>query len=195
MARKGQCKTYAKAWNPVTGKETRYCVARYGGTRSGGLSGLAGFGQTQTLKATVSSIKPILITGGIAAGGAIITKKVYARIGGSLNLSGWQRSLAEMATGIVLGIVIAKVLKKPKLAAAFAIGPIVSGAIDIFANVMGEAPAISGLGLTQFAETSPFTSMYAGMGSQTEFETVPENAYPGLAGAKNSRAYAGVIGA
>ncbi len=126
----------------------------------GGLGSLGTFGSATGLKGTLSSIKVVLITGTIAAAGAIITDQVYEKIGASLNLAGWQRNLAKMATGIGLALIIAKLTKKPKLAAAFAIGPVVAGAIRLFTDVMG-TPETSGLGLTAFTPSSVFESMYS----------------------------------
>lgn len=181
MATRGRCKRYASVYNPVTGMETKRCVAWYGTSRS---SNLGGLGQT-SLKATLGSVKGVLITGAIAAGGAVVTAEVYKKIGGTLKLDGWMRDLAEMATGIALGIILGKLTKKPKLAAAFAIGPVVSGGLKLFAHVMTEKE-LEGLGMTAFSPVNPYDSMYAplygankGLGSQVAYEQIPETAYPG----------------
>ncbi len=191
MAQKGQCRKYATVWNPVTGREQKQCISRYGSSRSAGLSGIGRFGQTASLKGTVDSVKGVLITGGIAAGGAIITQKIYAKFGGSLGLTGWKASLAKMATGIALGILVAKVLKKPKLAAAFAIGPVVAGMIELSAEVLGDdVPALSGFGATAFEPVSPYSSMYAGtegLGSAISYDAVPQDAYPGVTASPRRR--------
>lgn len=134
-----------------------------------GLGTLGSFGQARGLKGTLGSVKGVLITGAIAAAGAIITDQVYERIGDSLGLDGWKRDLAKMATGIGLGILIAKFTKKPKLAAAFAIGPVVAGALNLFGDVMG---GTSGLGYTAFNRSNVIDSMYApfyGLGSVNTF--------------------------
>ncbi len=124
-----------------------------------GLGSLGSFGQARGLKGTLSSVKGVLITGAIAAAGAIVTDQVYEKIGASLGLEGWKRDAAKIATGIALGILIAKFLKKPRLAAAFAIGPVVAGALNIFGDVM--SGGTSGLGLTSFAPVSAYDSMYS----------------------------------
>jgi hypothetical protein len=135
-----------------------------------------------------------VITGALAAGGAILTKKVYDKIGGSLNLSGWQKSAASIATGIVLALVIGKILKKPRLAAAIAIGPVTVGLLEIFAGVMQEPALVSGLGLTAFEPASPYSSMYGqmyGLGSTPQYQAVPSTAYPGPATRPPYRAFMG----
>jgi hypothetical protein len=123
---------------------------------------LGSFGQATGLRGTLASVKGVLITGAIAAAGAIVTDQLYDKIGASLNLDGWKRDLAKMATGIALGIIIAKFTKKPKLAAAFAIGPVVAGSMRLFGDIMG-TPATSGLGLTAFSPSNVFESMYSPM--------------------------------
>ena len=181
----GKCRRYETFYNPITGRTSRRCVSRARGSSS--LSGLGSFGQTGSLKSTFSGVKGVLITGAIAAGGVVVTQKVYDKLGKSLNLSGWQRQLAQMATGIALGIVIAKLLKKPKLAAAFAIGPVVAGAVQMFGDVVSSTPALSGLGLTAYnAINNPYESMYAplygarqGLGSTVKYQNAPAMPMPG----------------
>lgn len=154
----GRCKQYADVYDPSTRRTRKVCVARYRSSGSAGVGGLAGFGQAGSLKATFGSIKDVLIMGTIAAGGAIVTEKVYNTVAGRLELAGYQRDLAKIATGVALGIIISKVLKKPRLGAAFAIGPIVAGAINIFQELMGP---VEGLGLIAINPATPETSMYA----------------------------------
>jgi hypothetical protein len=126
-------------------------------------------------------VKGLLVTGAIAAGGAVITDRVYEKVGKSLGLAGWQRSLAKMATGIALGILIGKFLKKPKLAAAFAIGPVVVGAMEIFGVVMQKSPLGAVIG---FDKVDPYRSAYAplyglnALGSQPSFEPMHHRTNP-----------------
>lgn len=155
----GRCKRYADVYDPTTGRTRKVCVARYRSTSGvGELGGLAGLGNAGTLQASFDSIKGVLITGSIAAGGAIVTEKVFETVAAKLEIAGYQRELAKIATGVALGILISKVLKKPRLGAAFAIGPIVAGAINIFQELMGP---VSGLGLVAMNPATPETSMYA----------------------------------
>ena len=154
----GRCKRFAEIYDPSAGRSRRVCVARYSGKGTGGLAGLGSFGNAGSLTTSFSSIKGVLVVGGIAAGGAIVTDKVFDTVAGKLELEGYQRDIAKIATGVALGIIIGKVLKKPKLGAAFAIGPIVAGAINIFQELMGP---VSGLGLVSINPATPDTSMYA----------------------------------
>lgn len=165
--------SYYTRWDA---KKRRYVRTRRKKRRksraTGALAGLGGFGQVSTLKASVSSVKGILITGGIAAGGAIITERVFDRIQeGAVKkgegLEGYTMIAAKMATGLALALVISKFLKKPGLAAAFAIGPVVSGLIDVI-NELTE-PSVSpthGLGMMAIDPVPAYDpySMYAGLG-------------------------------
>ena len=152
---------YRTVWNA---KLNRYVRRRTGTRRStsgianAGISGLGAFGTGKSLKSMLGGVKGVLITGAIAAGGAITTDALFEKIGEKWEISGWQRDAAKMATGIALGFLIAKFLKKPKLAAAFAIGPIVVGAMRIFADVLGRT---EGLGMTVMEQADRYTSMYA----------------------------------
>lgn len=153
--------SYTSYFDPVSRRYVRRATTRKRRSRKvSGLGTLGSFGQAAGLKGTLASVKGILLTGGIAAAGAIVTDQVYERIGASLNLAGWKRNLAKIATGIALGIILAKFTKKPRLAAAFAIGPVVVGAMRLFADIMGE-PAVAGLGLTAFTPSSAYESMYS----------------------------------
>ena len=118
---------YMRYYDPVTGQYVQKSRRRRRSRKVGGLGSLGSFGQARGLKGTLAGVKGVLITGAIATGGAVVTDQVYEKIGGSLGLEGWKRDIAKMATGIALGILIAKIFKKPKLAAACAIGPVVRG--------------------------------------------------------------------
>lgn len=177
----GKCKRYGTVWDPVSGTYARKCVSRSRST--GGLSGLGSigrFGQASGLKGTLSSVKGVIITGAIAAGGALVTERVYEKIGPTLKLDGWKADLAEMATGIALGLLIGKFLKRPKLAAAFAIGPVVHGGIKMLSRVLAQT---SGLGYTAFEPVSSYTSMYGPLyganqlGATTEYSALPNAGY------------------
>ncbi len=149
---------FGRTYDPYTG---RYVYKSKRKRRSGstsGLGSLSGFGQTSSIKATMSSVKGVLITGGIAAGGAIVTQQVFDKIAATWSVEGWKRDLAQMGTGIALGILIAKLLKKPKIGAAFAIGPVVAGLINIFGDVMSNT---AGLGFTAFNPANVYNSMYS----------------------------------
>ena len=162
------------SYDPVSGNYVRKTRRRRRSrTMTGGLGSLGSFGQATGLKGTIKSIQGVLLTGAIATAGAVITDKVYEKIGESLGLEGWKRELAKMATGIALGILIAKFAKKPRLAAAFAIGPIVLGGLNLFGDIMG---GTSGLGMVAFNPVSnPYESMYAPLyGSLNTYTPVRE---------------------
>ena len=132
--------------------------------RRSGLGGIGSLGQATTLKGNLKSVQGVLITGAIAAGGAISVNALWDKLGGNLQLEGYTKELAKAATGIAIGILISKMLKKPQLGAAFAIGPVVAAAMQIFANVLGTT---SGLGLVTV------TPVRRGLGQLTQVTNVP----------------------
>lgn len=134
--------------------------------RSSSLSGLGSLGGATTLKGTLKDVQGVLITGAIAAGGAITTEAIFNKLGGSLNLEGYTKEIAKAAAGIAMGIMISKITKKPQLGAAFAIGPVVAAAIRIFAEVMGTETA--GLGLVTLRPVHPPIPQTAGLGQLTQ---------------------------
>ena len=142
-SRRRKCTRYSYRWTP-TGRR-RYC-AKYGGLGFSGMGSVGGLGQATGLKANLSSVQGVLITGAVAAGGATITEMLFKEIKKYVTLEGYVGDAAEMAVGIAVGIVIGKYLKKPKIGAAFAIGPIVNVGLRIFGQIMGEGPAVAGLG-------------------------------------------------
>ena len=148
---------------PTYDARTGMYVARSRGRKRArsvsGLGSLGSFGQSSSLKGMLGGVKGVLITGTIAAGGAVLTNQVFDKVAGSWNIDGWKRDAAKIGFGLALAILIAKVTKKPKLAAAFAIGPVVAGAMKIFGDVMGDGTA--GLGLTSFSPSNAFDSMYS----------------------------------
>ena len=149
--------SYRNVWDPRQGRYVRRRTSR-SRRKTSSLSGLGAFGTGTSIKTMLGGVKGVLITGAIAAGGAITTDALFEKVAAKLEIEGWQRDLAKMATGVALGILIAKILKKPKLAAAFAIGPVVAGAMRIFAEVLGP---VSGLGMTLIEPADRYTSMYA----------------------------------
>lgn len=154
--------TYRTVYNPKLKRYTRRKVGTRRKPRSSlGTAGLGAFGSGKSLKSMFSGVKGVMITGGIAAGGAIATDSLFEKIGASWDIEGWQRDLAKMGLGVALGILIAKVLKKPSIAAAFAIGPVVAGGMRIFADVVSRQDEVSGLGMTVIEPADRYTSMYA----------------------------------
>jgi hypothetical protein len=151
--------TYRTVYSP---KLKRY-VRRKTGTskRRSSTAGLSGFGTGKSLKSMLGGVKGVFITGGIAAGGAIATDSLFEKIGASWDIDGWQRDLAKMGLGVGLGILIAKILKKPQIAAAFAIGPIVAGGMRISADILARQGEVSGFGRTVLEPADRYTSTYA----------------------------------
>ena len=99
--------------------------------------GIGGFGQTTTIRQSLGSVKEIVYVGAIAGAGAIATDWVYGKIGDKFKLQDEMLALAKIATGIALGILIAKVLKKPRIGVAFAMGPVVVGVKDMLKGAVG----------------------------------------------------------
>jgi len=178
-------KSYGTVYDVYSGRYVKRPRSRRRARTTSGLGNLGAFGTGSSIKSTLSSVKGVVITGSIAAGGAIVTDKVFAMIGDNLNLDGWKREAAKIATGIALGILIAKLLKKPKIAAAFAIGPVVSGMLNIFGEVMASQGSTAGLGLTTYQPVdNAYNNMYSPlMGNEdlglTTFEPVNTLEMPG----------------
>lgn len=149
----------APVYDARTGMYLSRSSGRKRSRRVSGLGSLGAFGQSGSLKGMLGGVKGVLITGSIAAGGAILTDRVFDKVAGNWNIAGWKRDAAKMAFGIALALVIGKVTKKPKLAAAFAIGPVVAGAMRIFGSLMGDGTA--GLGFVAFNPSTAYDSMYA----------------------------------
>jgi len=152
----GRCVSYATRWDPKTMSYKRKCIRRSGPN----VGQLGAFGVGRGLKSSLAGVKDVFITGGIAAGGAVVTDRVFEMIQARLELAGYVATAAKAATGIALGLTIAKVLKKPRIGAAFAIGPIVVAALDIIHEITGTA----GLGMMTVTRPPAYNpeSMYAG---------------------------------
>jgi len=149
--------------------------------RRKGFTGFSGFGQTTTMRESFSAIKEVVYTGAIAGAGAIATDKVWNMIGGKLSLTNEAKALAKMATGVALGLVIAKLLKKPKIGTAFAIGPIVVGVVDLLKGAFGKSSiAITGVpyvekkGFQRAIVKSPFEGVPAIDQSVPDWLDVPK---------------------
>ena len=154
----GRCVSYTTRWDPKTMTYKRRCRRRVG---TAGVGQLGAFGVGRGLKSSLAGVKDVFITGGIAAGGAVVTDRVFEMIQARLELAGYLATAAKAATGIALGLTIAKVLKKPRIGAAFAIGPIVVAALDI----IHELTATAGLGMMAVSRPPAYNpeSMYAGV--------------------------------
>jgi len=165
---------YRRSYYP----STRTTVRRRSRKKKGGLGlgSLANFGQARSLRANFDSIKSVLYTGMIAAGGAVLTERVFKMLPVEWNLTGYKGAGVKVAIGIAMGLVIAKVLKKPKIAAAFAIGPVVSAVMDIV-NMLTTQREVAGLNMITANVPTAYdpTSMYAGMPALSEVVVGPGN--------------------
>lgn len=135
----GQTMPYHRRHNKATGK--------YSKRRSRRSVMLGELGAGEGLKATFQSVKGVLITGLVAAGGAVVTRKLFDAYGAKMNLAkgSLEESLAIGAVGIGGGIIISKFLKKPDIAAAFAVGTLVLAGMNMLTNILG-ATTTAGLG-------------------------------------------------
>jgi len=122
----------------------RRCASFSGGGLLGGLDGAPALGQGNTLKATFGDVKDVAVTAAIGAGGAIVTDMVFDQLVKNIeslaNLQGYTRAVAEAAVGIGLGIIVGKFLKRPKLGAKLAMGPVVLAALRIAGELMNTGP-------------------------------------------------------
>jgi len=127
------------------------------------------------LRGTFTDVKKIAIAGGIGAGGVIVTDWVFDQITKNVEslagLTGAKRAAAEAATGIAIGIIVGKFLKRPKLAANLAIGPVILGIARALGDLAGIGPFAAG------GELSGFDADALGMMS---IEPYQEEAIEGL---------------
>lgn len=135
---------YKRRYNKATRRYSKRRVSR----RKPLFMGMGNMGAGEGIKASFSAVKSVLVTGLIAAGGAVVTRKLFDAYGAKMNLSknSVEESLAIGAVGIGGGIIISKFLKKPELGAAFAIGTVVLAGMNIIGNVLNPT---SGLGYIQ----------------------------------------------
>jgi len=150
---------YNRRYNKVTRRQTKRRSSRPRFM-------LGNLGAGEGLKASLSAVKGVLITGLIAAGGAVVTRKIFDAYGSKVNLTkgSTEESLAIGAVGIAGGIMIAKFFKKPDIGAAFAIGTLVLAGINILGTVLGTGTT-AGLGYI-VAEQPGFRRGQMALGAQ-----------------------------
>jgi len=175
---------YKTVWNPAYGM---YVRKKSGGRRRRrGLSGIGAFPTVTSLKASFDSVKDVLLFGSLAAGGAFVTEQVWNMVGKSLKITDpTQKALAEIATGIGLGMIIARFTKKTQLGAAFAVGAVVKGALDLVSHYISP---VSGFGIYDVtnpgafepARTRPFNAIpqVTGPGFRAQTDMPAFMAYP-----------------
>lgn len=142
----GKCLRYKNVFSPTTGGMVRRCAkfAGAGGGLLGGLGGSPALGAATTLRATFGDVKDVAITAGIGAAGAIVTDIVFDQLTKNIEslagLTGYKRALAEAVTGIAIGIAVGKFLKKPRLGAKLAMGPVVLAALRVAGEMLNAGP-------------------------------------------------------
>ena len=110
----------------------------------GSIGNMRGLGASASVKETLGAVKSIVFTGAMAGAGAVLSGKVWKIIAKqtSVTVTGDMLALANMATGIALGLVISKVLKKPALGVAFATGAVAIGVKDILLRLVPDLAGI-----------------------------------------------------
>jgi len=149
-ARGNACAEWKNVYSEATGGYIRRCARMARSRRRRSLGEIA-LGNPGTLSGTMRDVKGVLVTGAIAVSGAVITDKVFNLIAKNWPVTGWKRYLGEAATGIALGILVGKFLKRPRLGAAIAIGPVVVAGLKATAELMNAGPlspaSTAGLGM------------------------------------------------
>ena len=140
----GKCERWKNVYSPQAGGMVRRCAQFSGAGILGDLGGTPALGRGNTLKATFDDVKDVAVTAAIGAGGAIATDIIFDLLTENIEmlagLTGYQRALAEAATGIALGIVVGKFLKKPRLGAKLAMGPVVLAVLRIAGELLNTGP-------------------------------------------------------
>jgi len=117
-----------------------------------GVSGIStrGLGASASVKETMTAVKGIVYQGAMAGAGAFLTGKVWDMIAGAVtdaigtkedtatvkSLGADTLALCKMATGIAIGLVISKVLKKQAIGVAFATGAVAIGVKDLMFRML-----------------------------------------------------------
>jgi hypothetical protein len=110
------------------------------------IGNIKGLGASASVRDTIRAVKGIVMTGAMAGAGAVISNKVWkyiAEAGGlSTTVTPKLVPFANMATGIAIGLIISKLLKKPALGVAFATGAVAVGVRDILIQYVPEMAGI-----------------------------------------------------
>ena len=116
----------------------------------GSIGNMRGLGASASVKETIGAVKSIVYAGAMAGAGAFVTGKVWDMIAGSVtdaigtkesgatvkSLGADTLALCKMATGIAIGLVISKVLKKQAIGVAFATGAVAIGVKDLMFRML-----------------------------------------------------------
>ena len=147
----GKCKRWKNVYSPATGGMVRKCASFGGAGLLGGLEGTPALGAGNSLRATFGDVKDVAITAAIGATGAIVTDIVFDQLTKNIEmlagLTGYQRAAAEAATGIALGIVVGKLMKRPKLGAKLAMGPVILAVMRVAGELLNAGPYAGDRGL------------------------------------------------
>jgi len=109
-----------------------------------GIGNVKGLGASASVKETIGAVKSIVFTGAIAGAGAVLSGKIWKIIAeqAKLNVADEMLELANMATGIAVGLIISKFLKKPTIGVAFATGAVAVGVKNI---LLKQLPSLAGI--------------------------------------------------
>jgi len=152
--------TYNRYGDPI-----KRC-AKFSGGGSKGLAGAAPrrprrsrslFGQTGVSRAAglFANVKPVLITGGLAAVGAWASQSLSAKLGESLKVQSGSTSssILTVLIGVILGSLVGKVTKKPDFGIALGVGAVAVTALNFLGSLTPAKTA--GWGVIT-AEPSPY---------------------------------------
>lgn len=189
------CIEWKNVYSPATGGYIRRCNKMARSRRRPSLGAIA-LGNPGSFAGTIGDVKGVLMMGAVAVTGAVVTDKIFGLIAKNWGVTGWKRYAAQAATGIALGILVGKFLKRPRLAASLAVGPVVVAGLQAAAELMNAGPlsagSMSGLGMMsiepyyqQLSGAQDLGAMQVGQGVPNWMYT-PENE---LAGAAASGGY------
>ena len=137
-----RCRKYTTVYVPGVGR-VRRCVSRSRSALSG-LGEIGTLGQAAGMKGIFNEVKGTLVSGAVAVGGAALTGQVFKKIEASLGITDPLKvNLAMALTGVGIGVLVGKLLKKPKLGAMLAIGPVTLAGYNIFQQYFPTTSAIA----------------------------------------------------
>lgn len=142
MASMGRCIRRKRVYSPVMGRNVLRC-AKFSG---GGLGGIL-----DKFPLPIDQVQAALVTGGLAVGGAVGARKIVGYVAPMLKMEGKPKVIMvlEIATGVMMGVVVGKYIGKPQIGMALAVGPVVLNGMALVGEFMPElaAPGIAGLGV------------------------------------------------
>lgn len=142
LGKMSKCVSWQTVYSPALGKEVRRCA------KFAKFAGAGGLGQ---LVPSMDDITDTLKTGAIAAGGAIVSNLLINQVAKVVDLKGTTKNLAQMVSGILIGMIGYRVTQDEKLSAALGLGPVVVGALGLIGQVLAPLGG-QGLGLVAIEE-------------------------------------------